>query len=99
MFIFGKPVGYGYVYEFEIYSGKGSAAADNNLGMGGIVVINLLRIVDDLPNHSIYFDNLFTSIPLIVYLRERGIFATGTVRENAVISGSLVRIEARYCSL
>jgi hypothetical protein len=100
MFIFGKPVGYGYyLYEFEIYSGKGSAAADNNLEMGGNVVINLLRIVDDLPNLSIYFNNLFTSIPLLVYLRERGIFATGTVRENAVISGSLVRIEARNCSL
>jgi hypothetical protein len=52
MFIFGKPVkfGYkswtitssnGYVYGFEIYSGKGSAAADNNLGIGGYVVINL----------------------------------------------------------
>jgi hypothetical protein len=59
MFIFGKPVkfGYkswtiissnGYVYGFEIYSGKGSAAADNNLGMGGNVVINLLRIVDQI---------------------------------------------------
>jgi Transposase IS4 len=93
MFIFGKPIKFGfkswtlasssgYVYGFEIYSGKGSNTAENNLGMGGNVVINLLKIIDDLPNHSIFFDNLFTSIPLLVYLREKNIFATGTLREN-----------------
>jgi hypothetical protein len=79
MFIFGTPLkfGYkswtitssnGYVYGFENYSRKCSATADNNLGMGGNIVIILWRIVDDLPNHSIYFDNLCTFIPKEAFL-------------------------------
>lgn len=35
-------------------------------------------------NHVLYFDNFYTSLPLLVYLRARGIYSLGTVRANRV---------------
>ena len=31
-------------------------------------------------NHQVYFDNYFTSVPLLEYLKENGVDACGTVR-------------------
>lgn len=33
-------------------------------------------------NHIIYFDNFYTSVPLVTYLAKEGIFSLGTVRVN-----------------
>lgn len=35
-------------------------------------------------NHILYFDNFYTSLTLLVYLRARGIYSLGTVRDNLV---------------
>ena len=32
-------------------------------------------------NHQVYFDNYFTSTPLLEYLKENGVDACGTVRK------------------
>lgn len=34
------------------------------------------------PRHRLFFDNFFSSYKLFRVLRERGIYATGTIREN-----------------
>ena len=33
-------------------------------------------------NHHVFFDNLYTSIPLMIHLKRHGIFAAGTVHAN-----------------
>lgn len=78
----------GYSYVFEIYTG---ARHDDiilpdtpNIGVTGNVVIRLTQTVPDFINHIIYFDNFYTSLPLQVYLRARGIFAVGTIRSNRI---------------
>lgn len=93
MFIKGNPIrfGYklwslcssnGYVFKFIPYTGKNDAF-DPSLGLGESVVFELLSIVDHHPvQHKVYFDNFFTSHKLMVKLRLKKIFATGTVREN-----------------
>ena len=71
MFIQGKPVrfGYkawtlassdGYVYAFDIYTGKSKTdhTIDSFLGLGGKVVTQLLQVVDN-GFHAMYFDNFF----------------------------------------
>lgn len=35
-------------------------------------------------NFKLYFDNYFTSIPLLVYLANEGIFSVGTIRRNRI---------------
>lgn len=68
----------GYVCEFQIYTGK-TKNTEKQLG---------LRVVKDLTrdliggNHHVYFDNFFTSVDLLIYLKENQIFACGTVRKN-----------------
>lgn len=68
----------GYLYKFDIYSGKGDNTEDEGLGFN--VVMKLSR---ELPENTlIAFDNFFTSCNLMDALYERKIFAVGTVRIN-----------------
>jgi len=46
------------------------------------VVLDLANKVDLQPGAELYFDNLFTSIPLLEELSEKQLAGTGTVRQN-----------------
>lgn len=78
---------YGFAYKFEIYHGAG----DNtilpgcpDLGASSNIVVRLSQTVPDFVHHIIYFDNFYTSIQLMVYLRSRGIYSLGTIRANRI---------------
>lgn len=73
----------GFAYRFEIYNGAG----DNiilpdtpDLGATSNVVVRLSQTISNFVHHILYFDNFYTSLPLLVYLRARGIYSLGTVR-------------------
>ncbi|KAL0871532.1 hypothetical protein ABMA27_005245 [Loxostege sticticalis] len=74
----------GYAYNFEIYSGKNEECLPDepDLGVVGNTVIRLCRNVPRMVNHIIYFDNYYTSIPLLHYLACQGIYALGTIQRN-----------------
>jgi len=77
----------GYSYKFEIYTGQENEARfrhqnEPDLGASGNVVIRLTRDVPQHKNYKIYCDNYYSSIPLMEYLYQKGIFALGTVRRN-----------------
>jgi hypothetical protein len=90
MFIRVKPIrfGYkiwmmcssnGYPYNLQIYSGKDS----EELGPLGSRVINkMISIIEKPSDHELYFDNFFTSYDLFIDLKNKGMRATGTVRDN-----------------
>ncbi|KAL0879672.1 hypothetical protein ABMA27_003387 [Loxostege sticticalis] len=97
-FIRGKPIrwGYklwvgatrlGYVLWFDPYQGKSSTIAEGykQFGLGGSVILECADVLQGrhptLPFH-LFFDNYFSSIPLLHELGNRGLRATGTVREN-----------------
>ncbi|XP_065320355.1 piggyBac transposable element-derived protein 3-like [Gordionus sp. m RMFG-2023] len=93
MFIKEKPIrfGYkswilassdGYVFSFDIYQGKRENKYE--YGLGGNVIIKLLKALQKPNYHKIYFDNFFTSFKLLSYLKQMGYFATGTVRDNRI---------------
>lgn len=100
-FIRGKPIrwGYkfwmgtnqkGYIEWFEPYQGANTILGERykDLGLGASVVLTFAdKFVSEkgrLPFH-LYFDNFFTSWDLMIILRDRGIKATGTVRENRIV--------------
>lgn len=96
MFLKGKPVRFGfkmwcltssdgYLFQFIPYGGKSVINAKREFGLGGQVVIDLLKVIENRNSHKIYFDNFFTSFNLLVHLRNEGYFATGTVRENRIL--------------
>lgn len=77
----------GYIYNFEVYTGQENANENRpdsqpNLGASANVVMRLLHNLPQHLNHRVYFDNYYTTVPLMVELGQRGIEALGTVRRN-----------------
>lgn len=67
---------YGYLWNFDVYTGKSGDTVEKNLGAR--VVKNLSAPLKN-KNYFLYFDNYFTSYPLMSYLKSNGIYACGTV--------------------
>jgi len=70
---------YGYICQFQIYTGKVENKTENMLGE---------RVIRDLSRdlahkyYRIYFNNYFSTIDLMSNLLADGILACGTVRTN-----------------
>ncbi|XP_054083828.1 piggyBac transposable element-derived protein 1-like isoform X1 [Zeugodacus cucurbitae] len=78
---------FGYSYSFEVYCGAGDNKILPNcpdLGAASNVVVRLSQVIPNNANHIIYFDNFYTSLGLLLYMRSRGIHSLGTVRGNRV---------------
>ena len=50
--------------------------------VGTKVVLQLLSYASNPSDHTVFFDNFFTSYDLLVNLKKQGFKATGTLREN-----------------
>ncbi len=92
-FIHGKPIRYGFkVWAlctsggsgvwFNPYCGRDTWVEDMGLGQGPNVVLQLLEKASLLPGSELFFDNLFTSFPLLDNLSARNIAGAETVRQN-----------------
>ena len=92
-FIRAKPIRYGYKVwclatskgfgvTFEPYCGKDTRVNDAKLGQGPNVVLDLVKKSEVREGCQVFFDNLFTSFPLLQNLSQLGIAGTGTVRQN-----------------
>ena len=74
----------GYIYKLDVYTGKNTSSTDGaskKMGLGASVVLSLLTDIKK-KNHKVYFDNFFSSIPLMETLQCKGILACGTIRSN-----------------
>jgi hypothetical protein len=80
----------GYLVNFEVYQGlnpRRNPIYEENFGKAAAP---LVQMIDDIPAekqflpYHFYFDNLFTGVKLLTYLKERGYAGTGTIRENRV---------------
>lgn len=79
---------YGYLIAFDLYQGKtfnGNPQVESSFGKCASTVLHLIGQYSDgkknLPYHF-FFDNLFTTLPLLAELRKSGYGGTGTVRSN-----------------
>ncbi|CAF0882767.1 unnamed protein product [Adineta ricciae] len=71
-----------YLFNCRIYLGKEGTSVNESL-LGERVVLTL--IADHrFEGKQLYFDNFFTSLPLLEKLRRRRIYATGTIRSDRV---------------
>lgn len=96
MFIKGKPIRFGFKlwvlcgvdgfpYCMKIYVGKEIGTNADPLGTRVIEhMVDVILKHSNNKNHSLFFDNFFTSVKLLESLSERGIRATGTVRDNRI---------------
>ncbi|XP_022164241.1 piggyBac transposable element-derived protein 2-like [Myzus persicae] len=67
---------YGYLWNFDVYTGKSGDKVEKNLGAR--VVKNLSAPLKN-KNYFLYFGNYFTSYTFMSYLKSNGIYACGTV--------------------
>lgn len=74
----------GYMYDFYIYSGKNEAPVErySHLQKSAQVVAKLCEHLPTHKHHKLFFDNWFTTLDLIQYLKKNGILAVGTIRAN-----------------
>lgn len=82
-----RAVRFRNAYAFDIYSGAGDNVIPENapdLGASSNVVIRLSAKIPNDVNHILYFDNFYTSLGLLTYLRSRGIYSLRTLRANRV---------------
>jgi hypothetical protein len=66
-----------FAYDFGIFSGSENGdlkEGEQDLGSSSNVVIRLSRNVPRNVNHKLFFDNYYTSLPLLVYLMKLGIY-------------------------
>jgi hypothetical protein len=68
----------GYLYQFDIYTGKADSGAITT-GLGSSVVLKLCDAIKHCDCH-VAFDNFFSSRELLEKLLEDGIYATATAR-------------------
>lgn len=76
----------GFAYKIEPETGAENLVHNNepNLGASSNVVKRMSRIIPRYQNYRLYFDNYFTSLPLLEYLAKQGIFSLGTARRNRI---------------
>ncbi|KAK3924572.1 PiggyBac transposable element-derived protein 3 [Frankliniella fusca] len=79
----------GLIYDFIIYTGESTfnefnlSQTESSMGVGAKAVISLCKSINDPSSAFVYFDNWFTGLPLLLYLRnEMDIIALGTIRQN-----------------
>ena len=100
IFIKGKPVRFwfklwclcssdGYLFQFIPYGGAEANSEQKTMPLGTSVVLKLLSVVPKPQMHKIYFDNFFFSYSLFEVLKEKGFFASGTVRKNRMLGCQL----------
>ena len=79
-------------YDFEFYQGKGTGVSEDHkdLGLGGSIVMRLVENLPERENFKVYFDNFFTSIPLLIQLKEKGFHALGVLKTNRM-SGAILK--------
>lgn len=84
----------GIPYDFILYQGSTteiSAEMLNEFGFGASIVLHLSqRIPASAQGHTMFFDNFFTTYPLLEVLYDRNICAAGTIRINRFGQTSLI---------
>ena len=74
----------GILYDFDIYQGSqdGKRRAPSELGLGGDVVLQMVKDLPDGLNFKVFADNFFTNLALAKALRKKSIYFVGTFRAN-----------------
>ncbi|XP_034066448.1 piggyBac transposable element-derived protein 2-like [Gymnodraco acuticeps] len=73
----------GVPHNFEIYTGRAVHPPElADIGASGNVVLRLAQPIPKQENYKLFFDNWFTSVPLVLTLAQQGIHTIGTVRCN-----------------
>ena len=80
----------GYLTQAIPYQVSSTGYSNPEFGMGESVVLNMIAKLPPNIEYRLFFDNFFTSLPLIEHLERINIGATGTIRLNRIGKTSLL---------
>lgn len=86
----------GYCLQVNLYEGR-SERVEPGIGLGEDVVTKLTSVIQHVypdTKFSIYCDNFFTSPSLLSNLKDKGVYITGTVRQNRTDNCPLLDIKS-----
>lgn len=77
----------GFSYRFGLYTGqenqnKYRLPSEPDLMASSNVVVRFSRIIPESKNHRVFFNNYYTTIPLLAFMAKKGIHTLGIVRRN-----------------
>ena len=72
----------GIVHDLEVYQGKNTNIGSYGLGFCSDIVLRLAESIPNGAGFKVFFDNYFTTLPLLIHLKNKGTYATGTLRSN-----------------
>lgn len=75
----------GIIYDFLIYQGSTTGLNPDEKKEFGITGALVLHFTSRIPHglgHKMFFDNFFTSVPVIQELGKKKVYAAGTIRIN-----------------
>ncbi|KAK3928359.1 PiggyBac transposable element-derived protein 3 [Frankliniella fusca] len=82
----------GFTYDFIPYCGSDTFSNEelpaevSNMGVGATAVVSLCKCIRDPVNSTVTFDNYYTGIPLIQYLRDKmQLHSLGTIKRNRLL--------------
>lgn len=84
LYVLSGVSGFGYKIELETGLENTLQPGEPDLGAASNVVLRMSREIPSHQKYRVYFDNYFTSLPLLEYLANRGILGLGTVRRNRI---------------
>ena len=74
----------GFMYDFYLYGGKQSNEVRPNSHLQKCAQV-VAKLSIELPRHAghkVFFDNWFTTLDIMIYLKKEGLLAVGTIRSN-----------------
>lgn len=83
----------GYLIDFDVYQGKNALGNENYQQLFGKSTAPFVQMLESFPldirklPYQFYFDNLFTSLNLLSFLRENGYGGTGTIKQSRLSKG------------
>ena len=76
----------GMMYDFFLYAGASTSSEKCTVEY---VVLRLCETLPRQQNYKVFFDNWFSTLLLLIKLKERGFFATATLRADRLKGGPL----------
>ena len=79
----------GLIYDFEIYTGK-HMKLSGDFGVSGNSVLRMVDCLPDDKGFKVYFDNWFSSVPLLEELKKKKLWSVATIRSNRMSGCNLL---------
>ena len=91
--LWGRCRSTGFLYDFDVYQGKGTGIDGDNVeacGPGGNVVLQLCKSINSGHNYKIFTDNYFSNFRIVEELMKQGFHYICTIRGNRLHGAPLV---------